>query len=201
MRRIIIATIVGGLIVFIWGAISHTMLPLGEMGMNMEKLPGEADFLTEMKNTIPESGMYYLPGMDMSIADMTEQWDDAVKRAQAGPVAFMVVQRDGAPATMTKQLLFELVSNILAAFIVVLVIAHVSASYFSRVLLVTMLGLFAWLTVDASQWIWYAFPSEYLIAQGIDHIVGWFLAGILIAGIVKSRNTPTPQAVHAEVEK
>ena len=201
MRRIIIATLLGGLIVFVWSAISHMMLPLGSMGMNMEKLPGEAAFLTDMKDTIPESGMYFLPGMDTSITDVQAQWDDAAKRMEAGPVAFLVVQRDGAPAMDPMQLLYEFITNVIAALIAAVLIANVAGSYFKRILLITSLGLFAWMTVETSQLIWYGFPPEYMLAQGIDHLVGWFLAGILIAGIVKSRNTPTPQAVHAEVEK
>ena len=31
--RVIIAGLLGGLVIFIWGAVSHMALPLGEMGM------------------------------------------------------------------------------------------------------------------------------------------------------------------------
>ena len=31
--RLLLAGIVGGIVVFIWGAITHVVLPLGEMGI------------------------------------------------------------------------------------------------------------------------------------------------------------------------
>ena len=37
--RLLLAGIVGGIVVFIWGAITHVVLPLGEMGI--QNLPNE----------------------------------------------------------------------------------------------------------------------------------------------------------------
>ena len=34
MSRILIAGLVGGVIVFVWGAFSHMVLPIGEMGLS-----------------------------------------------------------------------------------------------------------------------------------------------------------------------
>jgi hypothetical protein len=41
--RIILAAIVGGVVVFIWGAVAHMILPIGDMGIRM--LPAEQTLL------------------------------------------------------------------------------------------------------------------------------------------------------------
>ena len=33
-------------------------------------------------------------------------------------------------------------------------------------------------------WNWYGFPPEFTLGQTIEHVVGWFLAGIALAAIV-----------------
>ena len=40
----------------------------------------------------------------------------------------------------------------------------------------------------ASYWIWYGFTNEYTLAQGLNHVVAWLLAGIVIAAIVKPKD-------------
>ena len=49
--RILIAGVIGGLVMFMWGAVAHMMLPIGEMGM---KLPTEPELQFE-----PEANASY----------------------------------------------------------------------------------------------------------------------------------------------
>lgn len=43
------------------------------------------------------------------------------------------------------------------------------------------LGLFAWISISLSYWNWYAFPADFVVAEGIDQVAGWFLAGLAVA--------------------
>ena len=54
-----------------------------------------------------------------------------------------------------------------------------------RVLVVTLMGLFGWVSISVSHWNWYGFPGSFAIAEGIDQVVGAFLAGLVLAAIVK----------------
>lgn len=185
MTRIIIAAIVGGLVVFIWSMISHMMLPIATMGMHMEKLPGEEALRSAMTEHLPESGLYFIPGMDPALAsDPTQQYDEAAERMANGPVVMMTIAKEGSVG-MTKELALEGITNICGALVAGLIIWCISCSFLCRVLVVMALGLFSWITIDASYVIWYGFPIEYGIGQLIDHLVGWFLAGLAIAAIVK----------------
>lgn len=185
MVRVTLSGLLGGLIIFIWGFLSHVMLPIGAMGMEADMLPGEAAFLATVNETVPDSGMYFMPGHDQTIADSQEQWDDTAARMKQGPTVFMIVQKDGTDAMSVKQLGFEFATNILGAFLAALLLRCMVGPYLCRVLIVMSLGIFAWLAVDLSYWIWYGFSTPYLFAQLIDHTVGWFLAGLLIALLVK----------------
>ena len=185
--RIIIAGIVAGIIVFCWGAVTHIVLPLGEMGLHTKAAPGEAAVLEALKG-LPESGIYMMPGQDASIDDKTEREKDAMTRWEAGPAAFIVVQTDGGPAMGGRTFGFQFLSVTLAGCIAAMVLAATNCGYLNRVFLVGLMGLFTWFNTDASYWIWYGFSDEYTLAQGFNHVVGWLIAGIVIAAIVKPRD-------------
>ncbi len=184
--RIIIAGIVAGIIVFVWGAVTHIVLPLGEIGLNTEATPSEAAVLEALKG-LPESGIYMMPGLDASITD-----EDAQMKAQqdawtAGPAAVVVLQKDGGP-TMGVALGQQFLASVLAGCVAAMVLAGCSCGYFCRVLIVALMGLFAWFNTDASLWIWYGFSNDYTLMTGMNLVAGWLIAGIVIAAIVKPRD-------------
>ena len=185
MARTIVAALVGGLIVFGWGFVSHMILPIAEMGMHIEKLPGEESFRAAMTEHLPESGLYFVPGMDPALeSEPAAQWDEAAERMASGPVALIAVRKDGSSG-MAKELGLEGLANISCALVAALILWCIPCAFVCRVLVVMALGLFSWISIDLSYVIWYGFPVEYAAGQLIDHLIGWLLAGLLIAAIVK----------------
>ena len=72
----IIAAIAGGVIVFLWGALSHTVLSLGHQGLT--PLPNEDAVLAALSTSLPHAGLYFFPGMDMTrepTAEETAAWN------------------------------------------------------------------------------------------------------------------------------
>jgi hypothetical protein len=61
----------------------------------------------------------------------------------------------------------------------------VGGSYGQRVLFVALLGLIAWLSINVSYWNWYGFPTAFVLGEGIDQVVGWLLAGLAMAKIIR----------------
>src|SRR6185295_9013897 len=53
--RIILAAIVGSIIVFVWSAVAHMVLPIGEMGV--KSLPSEEKVVPALKDAIKEPGL------------------------------------------------------------------------------------------------------------------------------------------------
>jgi hypothetical protein len=61
------------------------------------------------------------------------------------------------------------------------------ASFGQRVALVTLLGVFAWLSISVSYWNWYHFPGAYIAGEAIDQVGGWLFGGIVLAAVYRGR--------------
>ncbi|MBI5762608.1 MAG: hypothetical protein HZA51_03690 [Planctomycetes bacterium] len=176
--KIIIAGIVGGIAMFLWGAISHMATPLGEAGFKSMPDAAEAILLPQMKVAITTPGMYFIPGMnDRSDAGM-KTWEEKIKK---GPHGILIFDPGPGSAMSPRQLITEWGSNTLASIILAVILARINGSRGKRMLLGAALGFFAWMSIDVSYWNWYEFPSSYAMAQMVDQTVGGLAAA---AGIV-----------------
>ncbi len=174
--RVIIAGLLGGLIIFIWGAFAHMVLPLGEMGVAQAN--SEDAVLMVLKENMPQTGIYMVPGL--STAQMSNEKAVAAyqTKAVAQPNAFIVYQSEGRDGTqMNQNLLHEYICNTLAAFFAAFVLALGSFTFTKRVLLSLGLGIFSWITVSAPYWNWYRFPQDFSLANLAMLAIGWLLAG------------------------
>jgi hypothetical protein len=193
MGRALIAGIVGGIVVFVWGFISHVVLHIG--GAGLQALPNEATVVEALRLSVKEPGMYLFPGADMSRRLTPEEEQAWEAKYKAGPSGLLIYRPpsanpDEAEGMMTpKQLVIEAVSGILAGILVASVLFGVAGSYLARVLATTCFGLFGWLAISISYWNWYRFDPKFTLSEGIEQTVGWFLAGLVMAAIVKRRAT------------
>ena len=183
MSRILIAAIVGGLIVFVWSAVSHTVTPLGTMGFST--IANEDPILDAMRSNIPRSGLYMFPGIgaDGSVSPAQEA------KMQRGPTG-IITYNTGA-LNFPRNLILELATTILAALIAAYVVSMIPGTLMRRALIVALLALFATVSLTASYWIWYGFPLPFVLAELITEVAGWFLAGLAMAKIT-SRGAMVP---------
>jgi len=174
---------------FMWGAISHMALPLGEMGV--KTLPGEQMIMPALKFSIQERGFYFFPGMDKNDKSEAAQkaWEEKYK---AGPRGVLIFDPAGGEMMSMSQLGTELGSNILASLLLALVLAQVQGGTRLRTMLGAALGLFAWASIDVSYWNWYRFPGEFTVAQMIDQGAGGLLTGLAIALVLGRGQTTKP---------
>jgi hypothetical protein len=175
--RIILAAILGGIVMFAWGATSHMALGLGDMGVT--SIPEETEMLLAACG-LGERGFYFFPGMpegEMSEAQQ-KSWMD---KYRAGPRGVLIYDPSGAEMMAPGQLITEFLSNALAALLAAIVLSRVAASRATRAFFGLLLGLLAWLSIDVSYWNWYRFPDLFTASQLIDQGVGWLLSGAAIA--------------------
>jgi len=181
----IIGAIVGGLIVFIWSAISHTVLPVGAAGLKVIPEERETVILETFKSNITEKGLYFFPGYDESQKMTPEEQQAWEEKYQSGPTGLLLIHPQGSSLMSGWHLFLEFLTNALAALIGVLILGYTSASYLTRVLMMALLGLFGWFSISLSFWIWYGFPGSFILAEGLDQVVGWFLAGLAMAKMIR----------------
>jgi hypothetical protein len=183
MKRIIVGAITGALILFVWGAFSHMVLLIGA---GFSPLPNEDAVIEKLKSSIPEDGLYFFPGIDLRGNSTSEQKATWEAKYHTGPTGMLIYHPAGGEALSLKKLVTQFLSNLLAATIAAFLVSLMLALYWKRVLAISLLGVFAWLTISQIYWNWYGFPNSFFVAQGIDQAVGWFLSGLAIAKLVPS---------------
>lgn len=184
MPKALIAGVAAGLLMFVWGFVAHMVLRLGEGGIQTLTAEQEVAARTALRENFPGSGLYYLPWMEDWPNASEEEQADYQKRHEEGPVAYLVLQRDGAPVMPPSMMGLELLSNVGAALLVSFLALLLTGSRLKRALAIGGIGLAGWLSISASQTIWFRFPTETLVESGIEQGVGWLLSGLLIAWIV-----------------
>ena len=179
--RIVIAGIIGGLVMFIWGAVAHMALPIGEAGM---KVPTQQDAVLEAigRSTAGE-GVYMYPGIAPEKMGDEAAMQAFAEQSKDKPFAFVVYQPTGNPAfqSMAPNLGKQLVTNVLAALVAAWILALGAWSFGRRVLIAGALGLFAWLTLSLPYWNWFLFPLNFTVGALAEQVIGWLLAGTAMA--------------------
>jgi hypothetical protein len=195
-RRILLGGVLGGIMMFVWGALSHMVLGLGDA--SIRKIPNESAVLAVLRDNIREPGFYFFPGMGQTSGMSKEQSEAAQKewfeKIRTGPNGILVYQPQGAEALSPKQLIIELCTNIAAGLLAALLLAFAVPSlpgYGGRVLFVTALGVLAVIMVNVPYWNWYGFPTNFTLCELADQVIGSALAGAVMAAIIKpAKATP-----------
>lgn len=179
--RVILAAILGGIALFVWGAVAHMFLPLGTMGQS--PLPGgEAEITSALKTHVTQPGVYWIPGFDTDRMSDQAYQDELKAKVGAGPWAWMVVRPKevpfGEPIQYVRELSVSIGLALIAAFLI-LVAGGLSALW-ARILFCVLLAGFGLLQTDVRFWNWYQFPDAFTLAQAISHLVGGALLGVVI---------------------
>lgn len=185
MVRIIIAGVVGGIAMFVWSFISHVILPIGEVGVTT--VWNETAVVAAMKNDIKDPGFYFFPGMDKADQADPAKMAAWTEKYKAGPRGILIYHPTGEEPMGARTMLTELLSNILAAIAGAIAISWLICNFYGRVATAGLIGFAGWMSIDVSLWNWYGFPASYMLAQGVDQVVGWLIAGAVMALILKSR--------------
>lgn len=183
MAKILIGGVVGGIVLFLWGFVSHMLLPLGEMGV--QNAPNEEALAVALKIAVSEPGLYALPGMDRTKSQSQEAMQAHMEKVAKGPFGFMVVHPAGRDISLGKRLPIEFGTNVVCALLAAILVTQLRPGFIVRVACVTLVGLLAGLMTAVPFWNWYGFPTDFTLAQIVLHTAGWFLAGIALAAIVR----------------
>ncbi len=188
LKSIAIATILGALIMFIWGGFSHMVLFIGT---GFTALPNENKIIETLQSSIPEQGLYFFPGKDFKKKYTTEEESVFMKKYQYGPVGMLLYRPIGGNPLSLIKMITQFLSNLMSCLIAVLLTSLIIAGYWKRVFVITILGGLGCISVGMVYWNFYEFPTSFFLAQCIDLLVGFFLAGLLIAKIIPKAELQT----------
>jgi hypothetical protein len=190
MTRILAGGVAAGIVLFFWGFVSHMLLPLGELGL--QSIPTDENLAAAIKKDVREPGLYFLPGRDMSKSQSAEEMEAHMAKIAKGPYGFMVLYPNGRDASLGKRLPIELGTNVVCAILAAILVSQLRPGFLVRTACVAVVGLLASLMTLVPYWNWYGYPSDFTVAQIAEHTVGWLLAGLVLALIVRSSTKSSP---------
>lgn len=191
-KKIVIGGVLAGLVMFIWSAIAHELLPIGDMGV--KTITNEDAVIAAMKANIKEPGFYFFPGEGMSHATtLPKDAQEAAKKAwqekwEAGPNGVLVYHPTGEKLSMPKLMTIEFLADVVVGLIAAFALAMASEklrSFAGRVGFVTLLGVLGFALIEVSYWNWYGFPRDFEIGQFLDQVVGMAFAGTVLALVMR----------------
>lgn len=177
IKNILIAGLLGGLVIFVWLVLSRGPIPLS--GDIPQPIPNDKELHTTLTETIPEPGLYYLPG--------GSEENQALYDDYGNEPLFMITNTGRTPNAFMGQFLFELlgifIAPMIAAWMLSMTSEKILSTYSRRVLFVTVLGLFLALYGDIGS----EKPVSFTLLSSIGSLVTWALAGLVIAWRIKPR--------------
>ena len=186
MVRILIAGVLGGAVYYVWGMMVWMVIPLHAPTVN--QFPNEDAVIEVLTAQNLETGVYSAPGF-ADESDMSNPDSEFNKKHAKGPIFSVYYHADGSPPMPTSMLLNGFLINFLAAAIAACLLSTVAGgccgSYLNRGGFVTGLGVFVALIGHLSYWNWMYFPLDYTLGFVVDVVVGWSLAGLIMAAVVR----------------
>jgi hypothetical protein len=125
--RVLLAGILGGIAMFVWSAIPHMVLPLGEAGFR--EIPDEQSVVGAMNSAIgDQAGFYIFPGPGLGPNPTREQRSEAMKRmAEDFPKhasGLLIYHPPGRSFSFGKSLGTEFVTELLEAILIVFLLTQ-----------------------------------------------------------------------------
>jgi hypothetical protein len=172
MKKIIIASIVGGLIIFLWQFFSYAAGNLhGAVTQYTEKEQAIMDFLATQE--LPEGG-YIMPSLPQSASQ--QEWEELMTKNEGKPWAMIQYYKE-MKNNMVSNMIRGFSVNIILVFIFCLILAELRTLTFKKVLLSSLgVGLIIFLNSPYTNHIW--FPMFDIRFHLLDAIVAWGLTGV-----------------------
>src|SRR5215510_4957370 len=167
VSRLSIATLAGAATVFIWGAVSHMVLL---EGIGFSRMPNEDRIVATLRGSLTEDGLYFYPNIDLRGHPSVEERTAWEARFRAGPTGMIIYHRAGDSPVSAKKLVVQFLSGLIAASIVAYVLFLSTGSYWRRVGISALLGVFGLFTISTISWNWYGFPNGFFVAQAMDMV-------------------------------
>jgi hypothetical protein len=188
MTRTLLAGVLGGFILLVWGILAWMVLPMHKD--TIQKLPNEDAVVAALQST-PGQGVYYFPAMPENTSDKAAM-DAYTERYRRGPMGMIVYDPNGGDPMMVSNIIVGLLIYILAALVAAWFYERSTAlagTLLQRLSFFGMLGIFLSLATYFANWNWMGYPLSFTTSMALDTIIGWVLAGYGISLVVKPPKT------------
>ena len=182
MKNVVIGSLVGGLVLFIWGFLFWGLSGIPYTALS-QAAPDDARAGQAMLEHFPQSGAYYIPGPH-------NPPDQLETLHEAGPVAFVFFNREGKALTPPSMLITGLLHQIVFALIIALglhALGNALPGFGQRVRLIVTIGLASSLWAPVALVIWWYYPPTWQWWVAFEQFVGWVLIALVLAKFVRPK--------------
>ncbi len=166
-KPLIKGALLGGILLFIWGFLSWTLLPWHKA--TMKRFSDEAGVVAALQANAPQSGVYVFPTEEATPEQMT-----------AGPTVFLSYNTGSSASTMGLIFAF-LLQVLIAGLVTALLLKTRGLTYWGRVGFVTLAAFTAGVVCFLPPWIWFKFAADYTLVMVADLTLSGFLLGLVLA--------------------
>jgi hypothetical protein len=175
-KRVLLAGVLCAVAMFLWSAVAHMALSLGEAGIR--QIPKEEALLSTMQSTLSEPGLYMFPNMAPG-ADMAAN-EQKIAKGPSGMLMYFP-KRD---FSFGQSLGVQFVTQLAQALIAVYLLSLTSLGTFGgRLGFFVLLGLIAAIATNVPYWNWYGFPTTYTAAYMFSGWMEYVCAGLVAAAM------------------
>lgn len=193
LQNLALGAIVGGIVVFAWGAFSWMVLPWHHA--TFLRFEDESAVARVVSENAPRSGVYGLPAPSAlppgaSSEERTRAETEAWERMKSGPTLFAVVGREGF-GSIGPRLVAALAIGVLASLLFTwLLLQTTGLGYFGRAAFIAVGGMAGAVICRLPDWNWHGFSGHYTAVSVADATIGWLLTGLAIAAVVQPAVRP-----------
>jgi hypothetical protein len=171
MKKYLIGSIVGGLIIFAWQGLSHMVI--GVHADSMKYNSAQDNILSVLSANIKEDGAYMLP------SGATEKEKQDLMKTMNGKPAATIIYHSAAKFDFTMNLIRTFLVDIFLVISLIYMLTRGSTPIMRRVLSGSVaFGLASWLWTFYIGHIWADLPWHMIKGDLIDSIVAWGLVGL-----------------------
>jgi len=165
--RLVSFSFLSALVLFIWGAVTLVFIPWHSLVMLGVK--NEPAVLEVLQAQAVETGVYSVP-------------IDHTGYTATSPFAMIMYRPQGMGMGQGAVMAVSFATYWLASLVAALLMLKSGAfSYMRRVLFFVGLGVFTSLVAHVNNWTWMGYSLGYTLVATFDVVVGWFLAGLVLA--------------------
>lgn len=186
MKKLIIGSLVGTIIIFVWSAMSWMVLPIHTQ--SFWYTPNQDSIMKNLSANLTETGAYMIPTVDnrtcgMFDAKYQEDVEKHMKECIGKPSA-IVIYTSKNEAMNGSMFAFGFLFDFIAVLCAVIILAAAGDklhSFYQRWWMVMLIGVAIAMQGKLLDWNWMSFPWHFIRGSVIDIVVQWGLCGAWLA--------------------
>jgi hypothetical protein len=180
MKKLVIASLVGGIIIFIWQTLSWTVLNIH--GSSQQYTSKQDSIMAFLNTQFSEDGAYLMPNYPKGT---TREEMEKTMDSRAGKPWMQIQYHKALNVNMGANILRGLINDIIIVALFCWIIFRLKSTGFYTLFVASLFtGLIVFLNSPYTIHIWY--PKADIIGHLLDALVSWGLCGLWLAWYLKS---------------